>query len=70
MNDQLKRASVTQSNSREVTDVACGQTTDTERFGKRDDRTIDEAQAEIREASVHFHRGSACGPVRSQRDSR
>jgi len=56
MNHQVERAAVTQSNGGEVTDVTRGQSTDAERLGKRYDRTIDEPQAQIREASVHFHR--------------
>ena len=56
MNHQIKRAAVTQSNGGKVTHVARGQSTDAERLGKRYDRTIDEAQAQIREASIHFHR--------------
>ena len=56
MNHQFKRVSVTQSNGREVTHIARGQTTNAERLGERHDRTIDEAKAEIPEASVHIHR--------------
>ena len=56
LNHQVERAAVMQSNGGEVTHVARGQSTDPERLGKRYDRTIDEAQAQIREASVHFHR--------------
>jgi len=56
MNHQLERTAVAESNGREVTHIARGQTMDAERFGERHDRTIDEAEAEIREASVHFHR--------------
>lgn len=56
MNHQFKRASVTQSNGREVTQIARGQTTNAERLGERHDRTIDEAKAETPEASVHIHR--------------
>ncbi len=55
-NHQLEGAAVTQSNGCEVTHVARGQTTDAERLGERYNRPIDEAQANIREASVHFHR--------------
>jgi hypothetical protein len=56
MNHQLERASIAESNSREVTHVARGQTTNAKRLGERHDRTIDETKAEIREASIHFHR--------------
>ena len=55
-NHQLEGAAVTQSNGCEVTHVARGQTTDAERLGERYNRPIDEAQAKIREASVHLHR--------------
>jgi len=39
-----------------VTQVARRQTTDVESLGECYDRSVDEAQVEIREASVHFHR--------------
>ena len=56
MNDQVEGAAVAESKGCEVTQIARCQTTDAERLGERHDRTIDEAHAEIREASVHFHR--------------
>jgi len=56
MNHQFERAAVAESNGCEVTHAARSQTTDAERLGERHDRAVHEAQAEIREASVHFHR--------------
>jgi len=56
MDDEVERAAVTQSDGDKVTQVARRQTTDAERLGERYDRTIDEAQAEIGEALIHFHR--------------
>jgi hypothetical protein len=55
-NHQLERAAVAESKGGEVTHVARRQTTDAERLGKGHDRAIDEAQVQIREASVDFHR--------------
>ena len=55
MNHQFKRAAVTQANGREVTHIARGQTANAERLGEGHDRTIDEAKAKIREASVYLH---------------
>jgi len=55
MNNQLERTSVAESNSREVTHVACCQTMDAEHLGERHDRTIHQAEAEIGETPVHFH---------------
>ena len=56
MNDQLEGAAVAQSNGREVTHVARRQPANTERFGERHNRAIDEAKTKIPEASVHIHR--------------
>jgi hypothetical protein len=39
-----------------VAHVPCGQTTDAERLGEGHDRTIDKAEAKIREASIDLHR--------------
>ena len=39
-----------------MTHIARRQPTDVKRLGERNDRTVDEAQAEVREASVYFHR--------------
>ena len=56
MNHQVERAAVAKSNSGEMTHVARRQATDAERLGERYNRPIDEVQAKIREASIHFHR--------------
>jgi hypothetical protein len=45
MNDQLERATVTQSNGGKVTDVARGQPMDAERLSERHDRPVGKAQA-------------------------
>jgi hypothetical protein len=45
-----------ESNGSEMTHVAGCQTPDAKHLGQRYDRTIDKAQAEICESSVHFHR--------------
>ena len=58
MNDQFERAAVTPPNGSKVTHFPRDQTTDAERLSQRHDRSIDEAEAEIREASIHFHRAS------------
>ncbi len=56
MNHQVERPAVAESNGGEVTHVARREAAYAERLGQRYDRTVDEAQAEIREAPVHFHR--------------
>jgi hypothetical protein len=56
MNHQVERPAVPTSNGAEVTHVARCQATDAERLGERYNRPIDETQAQIGEASVHFHR--------------
>jgi hypothetical protein len=55
MNHQVERPAVPTSNGAEVTHVARCQATAAERL-EHHNRLIDEAQAKIREASVHFHR--------------
>ena len=56
VNHQVKRPAVAESNGGEVTHVARCQTADAKGLGERDNRRIDEAQAEIGKASIHFHR--------------
>lgn len=56
MNDQLERAAIAESNGCEVTHVACCQTTNAQRLGEGYDRTIDETDAKVCEASIHIHR--------------
>ena len=56
LNDEIERPAVPQSDGGEMTHIARGQTADAERFGHRNDRSVNEAQAEIREASVDSHR--------------
>ena len=56
MDDERERAAVTQSDGGKVPQVARRQTTDVKSLGECHDRAVDEAQAEIAEASVHFHR--------------
>jgi hypothetical protein len=56
MNHHSKRAPAAESNDCEVMHVARCQATHAEQLGERYDRAIHEAQAEIRETSVHFHR--------------
>ena len=56
MNHEVERPAVPESNGSEVTHVARCQPTDAERLGQRHDRSVNEAHAKIREASVHLHR--------------
>ncbi len=56
MHNQLEPAATGESNGSEVAHVARREPVDTKRLGQRHDRTIDEAQTEIRESPVHFHR--------------
>jgi len=56
MNDELERPAVPQSDGGEMTHIARGQTADAERLGQRNDRSVNEAQAEIRKTSIDFHR--------------
>lgn len=56
MNDQLECATVAQSNGREMTHIACHQSTDTKRLGECDDGAINEAKAEVGKVPIHFHR--------------
>lgn len=56
VNHQLERATVTESYGREMTHVSRGQPTNPERFGEGHDGSIDESQAEVGKASIHFHR--------------
>jgi len=56
MYDQFERATIGKSNGGEVTHVAGRDSIDAERFGQGDDRGVDEAEAEIHEASVDVHR--------------
>jgi hypothetical protein len=52
MNHQIERAAVTEPNASEMTHVA-RQPADAQRLGQRYDRSINEAQAKIPEASVN-----------------
>jgi hypothetical protein len=56
MNHQLERAAIAESHRREVTHVACCQTTNVHRLGEGYDRTVYEAEVKIGEPPVHFHR--------------
>lgn len=56
MHDQFEPVASSESNGGEVTHVAGRESIDADRLGQRDDRGVDEAQAKIREASVHVHR--------------
>jgi hypothetical protein len=56
MNDQVEGAAVAESNRSEVANIAGCQATDTEPLGERHDRRVHQAEAEIGEASVDFHR--------------
>lgn len=56
MHDQLEPAAASEPNGCEVAHVTCREPMDAERLGQRHNRCVDEAEAEIREASVHGHR--------------
>lgn len=56
MNHQFERPPISESNGREVAQIARGQTPDAEPLGKRHDRTIDQVQTEICEPPIHVHR--------------
>lgn len=56
MHDQLEPSATSESNGGEVMHVARREPMDAKRLGQRHHRCVDEAQTEIREASVHLHR--------------
>jgi len=56
MNHQVECAAVAQPNGGKVTHVARREAADAKRLRERHHRTIHQAEAEISEASVHFHR--------------
>jgi len=56
MNHQVECAAVTEPNGGEVTHVARREAADAKRLRERHHRTIHQTEAEISEASVHFHR--------------
>jgi hypothetical protein len=56
MNDQVEGAAVAESNRSEVANIAGCQAPDTEPLGERHDRGVHQAEAEIGEAFVDFHR--------------
>lgn len=56
MHDQLEPEATSESNDGEVPHVARRKPVNAKRLGQRHDRAVNEAQAEICEAAVHFHR--------------
>jgi hypothetical protein len=56
MHHQLEGPAARESNGGEVTHVAGREPADVERLREGNDGGIDEAQVEVREAPVHFHR--------------
>jgi hypothetical protein len=55
MNDEIEGTTVTESNSSEVTHVACRQSSNAQRLGQSHDRGVDNAQAEVGKTPVDFH---------------
>jgi hypothetical protein len=55
MYHHFERSAIAKTNGREMTHIARDETTNAKRFGERDDRSIDEAQVDVREASVDLH---------------
>jgi hypothetical protein len=64
MDDQVERTTIPESNSREMTHIACRQTTSTENLGERHNRTAYNTETEIGVAPIDLDR-SLVYPMRT-----